>query len=315
MLACLRVLGDAVPAAAAPAAPVAAAVPAAPAAAAPAAAGVDVAALAAVQRGVEDLRSASLSSAADLKAAQQATDSKVAALTATVEQGLQKLYAADAAQTAADEAQSKAAAAAGSSSASSSEAAAAARATQARLESVEKELADLKKMLASFVSAAPKSSDSALAEIKAQNVQILAQLANATAAWSFPDLESLKVASYSMSSKLTKFAQKSYASFMANYPSYAAQARELALQGADHAQVLGGQAQQLSADAHLKLSQLLQANGVPKEFVQYAALSVLGLAALLLAMLLWSVLKCLCRCCCCRAGKAAKAGKPVKASK
>lgn len=328
--------GDAVPAAdaapvATPAPVAAAAAPAAPAApvavpaAAPAAAAIDVAALAAVQRGVEDLRAASVNSASELKAAQQATDSKVAALAAAVEAGLAKLHAADAVQTAADEAQAKAAGAAGSSTDSHKATASALEkieaATKARLESVEKELAELKKMLATFVNAERKAVvDPAIAEIKAQTSQILAQLANATAAWSFDHeqiLAQIKTTSYSLSTRLTKFAQKTYASVMANYPSYAAQARELMLQGADHAQVLGGQAQLLSADAHLKLTQLLQANGVPKEFVQYAALSILALVALLLTMLLWSILKCLCRCCCCRSGKvpAAKGGKAAKASK
>ena len=321
-------VGDAVPAAAAaPAAPVA--TPAAPAAAAPAAAApasVDVAALAAVQRGVEELRSAALSSASDLKAAQAATDSKVAALAATVEQGLQKLHAADAAQTAADEAQAKAAGA-GASSADSHKATSAVLEkiqadTKARLESVEKELSEMKKMLANFVSSTLKpAADPALAEIKeikAATAQIIAQLANATAAWSFDHeqiMSQIKTASYTASSRLTKFVQKTYASVLANYPSYAAQAREMLLQGADQAQVLGGQAQQLSADAHLQLTQLLLANGVPKEFVQYAALSVLGLVALLLTVLLWSILKCFCRCICCRSRKAPKGGKAAKASK
>lgn len=227
----------------------------------------------------------------ELKSSHAASSASLQSLSSSVTSGLSTLSKADEAQTASGSSAGK------------------------RLEQVERDVAEIKKTVAIIATAANKqpTADPALKEIKAQQALILERLANATAAWSF-DYETVlaqaKTASYTYSAHVSKFLQRWATKIQTEYPHALESARQYALQGVDLAKVYGAEAQLHAGDAQMYLSELLQKNGVPKEFVAYVVYAIFALALLFVATCAWIVLSSLLAClCCCRGSKLSKAQK------
>ena len=232
-----------------------------------------------------------------MKTATSTANNQVQALVSSVTDGLQKLNAADDAHV--------------------SE-----RATIAkRLATVEKELAEMKKLISQLASTTKsQQADPALAEIKAQQALILERLAAATAGFDFENFFSqVKNTAYVYSGQLSKFLQRWYTSILTNYPSALARSQEYFQAAVEQAQVHAVTVAFLTSDAQAQLTDLLKQQGVPQEYVQYGVLSILGLVALIAFLIVFSILKCVgrcvCSCCgCCRSKQSKKEKKAAKAN-
>jgi hypothetical protein len=277
--------------------PVAAAIPAAVPA-------FDTSALESVQRSVEQLTASQRSFVEQARASAQATEAKLSALQQAVAEGNQA--AAESARAAA------AAAAAASQQQDQSASSTVSSDVEERLGALERDLKSLKSMLSSFVSEQAKANAAAAEAAKASSTQIMAALSNATAAAtaaaasgsffaSFNHtvlLEQGKAQILAASSALGRLVTRGMNAAQEHLPLLQKHAQEWSEHGLEHASVLSVQATKATHQAHGLLSDVLLQQGVPKEYVSAAVWSALGLVALVAFIIVWSLIKCTCRCCC-----------------
>jgi len=162
---------------------------------------------------------------------------------------------------------------------------------------------------------AASGSESRLAEVLANQKVIMERLANATAHWTF-DHEALlaqaKATSLTWWGHLKKFGGRWVASAKANYPHLQAKAVEVAHLTMELALDLGAKSRVAAGVTRDELTTFLAQQGVPREHVHFATMSIMGVVSLLIALSLMLVLRAVCRCiCCCRGSK--RPSKPRRA--
>jgi len=254
-----------------------------------------------VQQSVAQLSAAQSAFAAQVRSTAEATEAKVSALQQSLTEGLVKLHAAD-------EVQNKAAEAARASAASSAAPAQGQADVLKRLDSLERELRELKTLLSGFVADQTKANAAAAAAAKTASSEVLAALSNVTAAasagWSFNHtqiLESAKVHGLAASVALRRLIDRALLAAQEHYPTLQKQAQEFSAQGLEHASVLSVHANKATLQMHALLSKMLEQQGAPREYVSAIVWSAFGVAALLVAVILLVLIKGCCRClCCCR---------------
>jgi hypothetical protein len=265
----------------------------------------DTSALESVQRSVEQLTASQRSFVEQARASAQATEAKLSALQQAVAEGNQA--AAESARAAA-----AAAAAAASQQQDQSASSTVFSDVEERLGALERDLKSLKSILSSFVSEQAKANAAAAEAAKASSTQIMAALSNATAAAtaaaasgslfaSFNHtvlLEQGKVQILAASSALGRLVTRGMNAAQEHLPLLQKHAQEWSEHGLEHASVLSVQATKATHQAHGLLSDVLLQQGVPKEYVSAAVWSALGLVALVAFIIVWSLIKCTCRCCC-----------------
>jgi hypothetical protein len=179
-----------------------------------------------------------------------------------------------------------------------------------RLTNLEKELAEIKGIVQGISAAQSKNtggsaSDATLNKVLANQEKILSQLQNVTSTWNF-DHQAILEATKNSSLQFYNFVQKWGGELATQYPHVLAKGQELGQVGLEHAGVLGEHAQKLGADAHVHLSDFLQAKGVPQEHVAIASIAILALIGVLVLISLLAVVKAFFRIICCRGGKKKK---------